>query len=69
MYICICKAITTKMLEENAFLYHQIGTGCGKCLEGDITAGRVTFLGGDKDSTGVVSIVENRPGSDVKRLT
>lgn len=58
------------MLEENAFLYDEIGKGCGKCIEDNVTAGRVTFLsGGVKDSTGIVSIAENRPGSDVKRLT
>lgn len=33
MYICICNAITQKMLKENAFLYHKIGSVCGKCLE------------------------------------
>jgi len=54
------------MLEDNAFLYHEIGTQCGKCLEANITVGRVTFVGdssqpgGVIDSTDVARVAENR---------
>lgn len=34
MYICVCNAITEKMLEENSFLMAKVGSKCGKCLEG-----------------------------------
>jgi len=33
MYLCVCNAITEKMLKENSFLLQVIGTKCGKCLE------------------------------------
>jgi len=33
MYICICNAITQKMLAENSFLLAKVGSKCGKCLE------------------------------------
>lgn len=33
MYVCICNAITEKMLEENSFLLAKIGSQCGKCIE------------------------------------
>jgi bacterioferritin-associated ferredoxin len=33
MYICICNAITEKMLQENSFLMAKVGSRCGKCIE------------------------------------
>ena len=33
MYVCLCNAITEKMLEENSFLLAKIGSQCGKCIE------------------------------------
>jgi len=33
MYLCICNAITEKMLQENSFLMSKIGSKCGKCIE------------------------------------
>ena len=33
MYICVCNAITDKMLEENPELMNKIGSNCGKCLQ------------------------------------
>jgi len=46
MYICICNAITEKMLDDNHFLIAKIGNRCGKCLqEHKISDGnRVTYL-------------------------
>jgi len=46
MYLCICNAITEKMLEENSFLLHKIGSTCGKCIEGGRVGDnqRVTYL-------------------------
>lgn len=58
------------MLEENAFLYHEIGTQCGKCIETDVTAGRMKFInGGVKDSTGIARVVENRQVPTLKGTT
>lgn len=53
MYLCICNAITQKMLDENHFLLEKIGSKCGKCLEGKINDGnRVTYLAsGTKTAT------------------
>jgi len=36
MYVCVCNAITEKMLAENHFLLEKVGSQCGKCLEGGI---------------------------------
>jgi len=46
MYLCVCNAITEKMLDENHFLLEKIGSKCGKCLvEGKVSDGkRVTYL-------------------------
>jgi len=33
MYVCICNAITEKMLAENSFLLSLVGSKCGKCVE------------------------------------
>lgn len=46
MYLCICNAITQKMLDNNHFLLEKIGSKCGKCIEsGGINDGnRVTYL-------------------------
>ena len=33
MYVCICNAITQKMLQENSFLMAKVGSRCGKCTE------------------------------------
>lgn len=33
MYVCICNAITQKMLAENSFLMAKVGVKCGKCIE------------------------------------
>lgn len=46
MYICICNAITEKMLDENHFLLVKVGSKCGKCLEGGTfnDGNRVTYL-------------------------
>jgi len=33
MYVCICNAITQKMLAENSFLMTKVGSRCGKCVE------------------------------------
>lgn len=32
MYICICNAISEKMLRENPSLANVVGSKCGKCL-------------------------------------
>ena len=32
MYICICNAITDKMLKEDARYITKCGTQCGKCI-------------------------------------
>jgi bacterioferritin-associated ferredoxin len=32
MYLCICNAITEKMLEDDPNLIDKIGTKCGTCL-------------------------------------
>ena len=32
MYICICNAITDKMLKEDARYITKCGTNCGKCI-------------------------------------
>lgn len=46
MYICVCNAITQKMLSENHFLLEKVGSQCGKCLEGGrvLDSGQVTYL-------------------------
>lgn len=46
MIVCICNAITEKMLEENHFLLAKVGDQCGKCLEGGKVkdSGQVTYL-------------------------
>jgi len=48
MYVCICNAITEKMLQQNSFLMVKIGNKCGKCLEsGQVFDGeRMTQLSG-----------------------
>jgi len=47
MYVCICNAITQKMLAENSFLMAKVGNKCGKCTEsGYVFDGeRMTHLG------------------------
>jgi len=47
MYVCICNAITQKMLAENSFLMTKVGSRCGKCVEsGHVFDGeRMTHLG------------------------
>jgi hypothetical protein len=32
MYICICNAITEKMLKEDPTLIDKVGSKCGTCL-------------------------------------
>ena len=46
MYVCICNAITEKMLEENSFLLAKVGSQCGKCLENGLVSdgSGVTYL-------------------------
>lgn len=46
MYVCICNAITEKMLAENHFLLEKVGSKCGKCLEGGTVKdnAQVTYL-------------------------
>lgn len=63
MYICICNAITEKMLDENHFLLAKIGSKCGKCIQsGRITDGnRVTYLASGTD------IANNCYDSDARR--
>ena len=50
MYVCICNAITEKMLEENDYYYHLVGSKCGKCVEETpkYTCGKITYLHEDK---------------------
>jgi len=52
MYLCICNAITEKMLDDNHFLLEKIGSQCGKCLEGGhVRDGhRVTYLKGTDET-------------------
>jgi hypothetical protein len=51
MYVCICNAITEKMLQKNCSLISVIGSKCGKCLEGGrvFDNGCVTYLKNDED--------------------
>lgn len=51
MYVCVCNAITEKMLDDNHFLLEKVGSKCGKCLEsGRIKdGGRVTYLVNDHE--------------------
>lgn len=51
MYVCICNAITEKMLEDNHFLISVVGSKCGKCLEGGTVkdSGQVTYLTNETD--------------------
>ena len=45
MYVCICNAITQKMLAENSFLMAKVGSKCGKCVEVDVFDGqRMTHI-------------------------
>jgi len=45
MYVCICNAITQKMLAENSFLMAKVGSKCGKCKEGQVFDGeRMTYF-------------------------
>lgn len=45
MYVCICNAITQKMLAENSFLMTKVGSKCGKCVEIDVFDGqRMTHI-------------------------
>lgn len=61
MYLCICNAITQKMLDNNHFLLEKIGSKCGKCLEGNINDGnRVTYLANGSE------IAKNCYGSNAK---
>ena len=39
MYVCICNAITQKMLAENSFLMAKVGSKCGKCIENNVFDG------------------------------
>jgi bacterioferritin-associated ferredoxin len=50
MYVCICNAITEKMLQENDYYYHLVGSKCGKCVEDtpQYTCGQITYLHEDK---------------------
>lgn len=52
MYVCVCSAITEKMLDENHFLLPKIGAQCGKCLQGNrISDGnRVTYLANESET-------------------
>jgi len=63
MYICICNAITEKMLDENHFLLHKIGSKCGKCLQGGIIrdGNRVTYLASE------TNIANNCYDSDARK--
>ena len=51
MYVCICNAITEKMLQKNWSVISVIGSKCGKCLEGGrvFDDGCVTYLKNDED--------------------
>ena len=51
MYVCVCNAITEKMLEENHFLIAKIGYKCGKCLvDGVVDDGnQVKYLKSNSD--------------------
>jgi bacterioferritin-associated ferredoxin len=45
MYVCICNAITQKMLAENSFLMDIVGNKCGKCIENKVFDGeRMTYF-------------------------
>ena len=45
MYICICNAITEKMLDKEPFLINKVGTKCGKCLDNSsIIRHNITYL-------------------------
>jgi hypothetical protein len=46
MYVCVCCAITEKMLDDNHSLLSKIGSKCGKCLvDGKVSDGNgVTYL-------------------------
>lgn len=45
MYVCICNAITEKMLDDEPFLINKVGTKCGKCLDNSSIIGHnITYL-------------------------
>jgi bacterioferritin-associated ferredoxin len=51
MYVCICNAITQKMLAENSFLMDIVGNKCGKCIENKVFDGeRMTYIVDDKNA-------------------
>jgi len=33
MYVCICNAITSKMIKDDPSIILKVGTNCGKCIE------------------------------------
>jgi len=51
VYVCICNAITEKMLQENDYYYHLVGSKCGKCVEDtpQYTCGQITYLHSSKE--------------------
>jgi len=52
VYVCICNAITEKMLEENDYYYHLLGSKCGKCSEeGSVKVEKITYLTEDRKET------------------
>ena len=52
MYVCICNAITQKMLAENSFLMAKVRSKCGKCVENNVFDGeRMThFVNGPSEA-------------------
>jgi len=70
VYVCICSAITEKMLDDNHFLLPKIGAQCGKCLQGNrISDGnRVTYLAGNESETANNCYDSAAKHSNLKRI-
>ncbi len=67
MYVCVCCAITEKMLDDNHSLLSKIGSKCGKCLvDGKVSdpVKGATLIGSGADVLKRVSMVGNDSAMD-----
>ena len=71
MYVCVCKAITQKMLQNNSFLISEVGTKCGKCLESGLIfdGERMTHMGNTPPEPKIGMDSYGSGGNFIQKLT